>query len=797
MKFSESWLRQSVNPSISTEDLVAQITMAGLEVDAVESASPDISGVVVGEIIAVEQHPDADKLRVCQVAGNGDTELQVVCGAANARVGIKVPFATVGANLPEGFKIKKAKLRGVESLGMLCGQTELALGDDDTGLWELPADAVVGQDLLDYLDLNDNIIEVDLTPNRADCLSIRGLAREVGVLNCEPVEQLEITAVKPTIKESLKVSIEAPQACGRYAGRVVRGVDLTRPTPLWMQERLRRSGIRTLGPAVDITNYVLLELGQPMHAFDLAKLEGDIVVRMGQGETLELLDDSKVKVAKDTLVIADQSQSLALAGIMGGAQSAVSDTTSDIFFESAWFDPIAIAGKARNYGKHTDSSHRFERGVDSDLQIQALERATALMLDICGGDAGPVTVAEASDYLPKPATIALRDQHLAQQLGVSIDANIVDDMLTRLGLIQEHRDPDQGLWQSPSWRFDLAIEQDLVEEVARVYGYNNLPVTTPAMTVDIQAKKEAVKPLEYFRDRLVSLGYQEAITYSFVDPQLVELLDPQRQGVKVSNPISQDLSVMRTSLWPGLVSAAVHNLNRQQARVRLFEVGQCFIPSKNASAVAGIEQNLALGGLICGSRLPVGWSSGKEQVDFYDLKGDLEAILIDNQCDAKLSFTAATHPALHPGQSAEVMSSGESAGWIGRLHPSLESKLEINRPVYLFHVDIGKINEFGDIKAKEVSKFPEVKRDLAFMVSASTPAQRLIDEAKSVAGESLSDLKLFDVYHGKDVETKGKSIALGLTFQHSSRTLTDEEINQSIDKVINQLKKSLGAELRS
>ena len=797
MRFSESWLRQSVNPSISTEDLVAQITMAGLEVDAVESASPDISGVVVGEIIAVEQHPDADKLRVCQVAGNGDTELQVVCGAANARVGIKVPFATVGANLPEGFKIKKAKLRGVESLGMLCGQTELALGDDDTGLWELPADAVVGQDLLEYLDLNDNIIEVDLTPNRADCLSIRGLAREVGVLNCEPVKQLEIAAVKPTIKESLKVTIEAPQACGRYAGRVVRGVDLTRPTPLWMQERLRRSGIRTLGPAVDITNYVLLELGQPMHAFDLAKLEGDIVVRMGQGETLELLDDSKVKVAKDTLVIADQSQSLALAGIMGGAQSAVSDTTSDIFFESAWFDPIAIAGKARNYGKHTDSSHRFERGVDSDLQIQALERATALMLDICGGDAGPVTVAEASDYLPKPATIALRDQHLAQQLGVSIDANIVDDMLTRLGLTQEQRDTDQGLWQSPSWRFDLAIEQDLVEEVARVYGYNNLPVTTPAMAVDIQAKKEAVKPLEYFRDRLVSLGYQEAITYSFVDPQLLELLDPQRQGVKVSNPISQDLSVMRTSLWPGLVNAAVHNLNRQQARVRLFEVGQCFIPSKSASAVAGLEQNLALGGLICGSRLPVGWSSGKEQVDFYDLKGDLEAILIDNQCDAKLSFTAATHPALHPGQSAEVMSSGESVGWIGRLHPSLESKLEINKPVYLFHVDIGKINEFGDIKAKEVSKFPEVKRDLAFMVSASTPAQRLIDEAKSVAGESLSDLKLFDVYHGKDVETKGKSIALGLTFQHSSRTLTDEEINQSIDRVINQLKKSPGAELRS
>ena len=796
MKFSESWLRQSVNPSISTEELAAQITMAGLEVDGIESATPEISGVVVGEIIAVEQHPDADKLRVCQVAGNGDTELQVVCGAANARVGIKIPFATVGAKLPEGFKIKKAKLRGVESLGMLCGQTELALGDDDSGLWELPTDATVGQDLIEYLGLNDNIIEVDLTPNRADCLSIRGLAREVGVLNCEPVKQLQIDRVKSTIDDSLKVSIEAPQACGRYAGRVVRGVDLTRPTPLWMQERLRRSDIRTLGPAVDITNYVLLELGQPMHAFDLAKLDGDIVVRMGQGETLELLDDSKVKVAKDTLVIADQSKALAMAGIMGGAESAVSDSTGDIFFESAWFEPIAIAGKARNYGKHTDSSHRFERGVDSELQIQAIERATALMLEICGGDAGPVTVAEASDYLPKPARIELRDQHLAQQLGVSIDANTVDDMLTRLGLTLEQRDADRGLWQSPSWRFDLAIEQDLVEEIARVYGYNNLPVTTPAMAVDIQASKEAIKPLQYFRDRLVSLGYQEAITYSFVDPQLLETLDPQRQGVKVSNPISQDLSVMRTSLWPGLVSAAIHNLNRQQSRVRLFEAGQCFIPSDSESAVAGLEQNLALGGLICGSRLPVGWTTGKEQVDFYDLKGDLEAILSDNQFVEKLSFRVASHPTLHPGQSAEVISNGQNVGWIGRLHPAIEAELEIAKPLYLFHIDVSKINEFSPIKAEEVSKFPEVRRDLAFLIDADVPAQQLIDEAKAVAGDSLCDLKLFDVYHGKDVENKGKSIALGLTFQHSSRTLTDEEINQSIDKVVSRLSDSLGAELR-
>lgn len=797
MKFSESWLRQYVNPSLSTEELVAQITMAGLEVDGVESASPEITGVVVGEIIAVEQHPDADKLRVCQVAGNGDAQTQVVCGASNARVGIKVPFATVGANLPEGFKIKKAKLRGVESMGMLCGQTELALGDDDSGLWELPADATVGQNLLDYLDLNDNIIEVDLTPNRADCLSIRGLAREVGVLNCEPVKQLDIVAVQASIKDSLTAVIEAPKACGRYVGRIVRGVDLTRPTPLWMQERLRRSGIRTLGPAVDVTNYVLLELGQPMHAFDLSKLDGAIVVRMGQNETLELLDDSKVKVAEDTLVIADQSQTLAMAGIMGGAASAVSDSTTDIFFESAWFDPIAIAGKARNYGKHTDSSHRFERGVDSELQVNAIERATALMLEICGGEAGPVTVAEATDHLPKPASIQLRDKHLAQQLGVTIPADEVDGMLTRLGLTQEQRDTDLGTWQSPSWRFDLAIEQDLVEEVARVYGYNNLPVTTPAMAVEIKQSNEDVKPLNYFSDRLVSLGYQEAITYSFVDPEMMQIFDPQRQAVKVSNPISQDLSVMRTSLWPGLVSSAIHNLNRQQPRVRLFEVGQCFIPTDNKDAVAGLEQNLALGGLICGSRDPIGWCADKEAVDFYDLKGDLEAILSDNQSIDKLVFRAASHPALHPGQSAEILSNDQQVGWIGRLHPAVEAKLEISKPTYVFHVDISMINEFDPIKAQEVSKFPEVRRDLAFMVAVDVPAQQLIDEARAAAGKSLSDLKLFDVYHGKDVETKGKSIALGLTFQHSSRTLTDEEINKSIEKVVSQLNQVLGAELRS
>ncbi|MBT5104222.1 MAG: phenylalanine--tRNA ligase subunit beta, partial [Porticoccaceae bacterium] len=485
MKFSESWLRKSVNPSISTKEMVAQVTMAGLEVESVEPAASSMSGVVVGEIISIEQHPGADKLRVCQVLG-GEAQAQVVCGAPNARVGIKVPFAVVGAKLPGDFKIKKAKLRGAESFGMLCSQAELQLGDDDSGLWELPTDAPVGVDLIEYLDLNDNIIEVDLTPNRGDCLSIRGLAREVGVLNQEAVTQEACAPVAATIDDKVSVTLEAPEACARYVGRVVRGLDLGQPTPQWMQEKLRRSGVRSLGPAVDVTNYVLLELGQPMHAFDLSKIDGDIVVRMGRDETLKLLDSSEVTVDKTTLVITDQSKALAMAGIMGGDESSVGNGTSDILFESAWFNPLAIAGKARNYGKHTDSSHRFERGVDSDLQVSAIERATALMLDICGGNPGPVSVTESAKHLPTPATIRLRNERLAQQLGVSIAPADVDDMLTRLGLTLVERNNASSVWIAPSWRFDLAIEQDLVEEVARIYGYNNLPTSTPMMALELE-----------------------------------------------------------------------------------------------------------------------------------------------------------------------------------------------------------------------------------------------------------------------------------------------------------------------
>lgn len=794
MKFSESWLRQLVDPAISVEDLVSQVTMAGLEVDGVEAAAPRISGVVVGEIISVQQHPDADKLRVCQVLGASE-QFQVVCGAPNARVGIKVPFATVGALLPGDFKIKKAKLRGVESFGMLCAQDELGLGDEASGLWELPADAPVGTNLVEYLDLDDMIIEVDLTPNRGDCLSIRGLAREVGVLNKADVTVQDCSAVKATISDVVSVKLNVPKGCARYVGRVMRDLNLAQATPQWMKERLRRSGIRSLGPAVDVTNYVLLELGQPMHAFDLDKIDGGIVVNMGANQSLKLLDDSEVIVDADTLVIADHKKVLALAGIMGGSESSVSDQTTDILLESAWFNPLALAGKARLYGKHTDSSHRFERGVDPQLQIAAMERATALMLEICGGSVGPLVVQESAENLPVAAEITLRDARLAQQLGLTIDADEVDDILSRLGLSLVKRSSNSATWLAPSWRFDLTIEQDLVEEVARIYGYNNLPTSTPTMALDLQPNPESQQQPGVFRSQLISRGYQEVITYSFVDPEVQALVDPGVTPVSLANPISADMAVMRTNLWSGLLSTAAYNLNRQQSRVRIFEMGQCFVPSDEGDL--GLSQNMMLAGLICGSRAPVGWTSTKDKVDFYDIKGDLEAVFAQTGLAAEFSFTADEHPALHPGQAASICRNGQKIGWIGQLHPKIQKRLGISTEAYLFQVDFSKIEDVRIPSFQEVSKFPEVKRDLAFLVDTSVPAQHLVNSAREAAGKHLIDLKLFDVYQSKDVDSKGKSIALGLTFQDDSRTLTDEEINHAIDSVVSHLAEICGAELRA
>lgn len=791
MKISESWLREWVNPAVSTDELVAQLTMAGLEVDAVESVAGDFTGVIVGEIVACEQHPDADKLRVCQVAGLPDGPTQVVCGAANARVGIKIPFATIGAQLPGDFHIKKAKLRGVESFGMLCGQTELKAGDDDTGLWELAADAPVGANLREYLNLDDKLIEIDLTPNRSDCLSVKGVAREVGVLNRAPVTAPVIAPVAPSINDSFPVHLEAGAACSRYVGRVIRGIDIRRPSPAWLQDKLARSGLRSIDAVVDVTNYILLELGQPMHAFDLSKLQGAIHVRLAQqGEQIQLLDGQEIKLNADTMVIADQQKALAIAGIMGGKESAVSDSTCDIFLESAFFNPLAIAGRARSYGLHTDSSHRFERGVDHGLQLEAIERATALLLEIVSGQAGPV-IHVTNDQLPPPRQVTLRKARILSGLSLEMDDAEVVDILTRLGLTLASQTADGWTFDVPSYRFDIAIEADLLEELARIYGYNRLPTRSLAAPMEIAPHPEIQLGLPSLRKQLIARGYQEAITYSFIEPKLSALFDPQVAPVLLRNPISADMAAMRTSLIPGLVNVLRNNLNRQQTRIRLFESGLRFVPGAD-----GLTQEAMFAGLIYGSRAPESWANLAEPVDFFDLKGDLESLLALTGDESAFSVTAGTHPALHPGQTANIFRNNEWQGVMGALHPSLLQQLDIPQAVYVFEVRLSALLKARIPAFAPLSRFPEVRRDLALLIDRELAAEKVVAAVKEQAGEHLVDLKVFDVYVGKGIDPHRKSVAMGLTFQHPSRTLNEDEINASIDTIVQYLGAHFSATLR-
>ncbi len=791
MKVSESWLREWVNPAVTTDELVAQLTMAGLEVDAIEKVAGDFTGVIVGEIVACEQHPDADKLRVTQVTGLPDGPTQVVCGAANARIGIKIPFATIGAQLPEDFHIKKAKLRGVESFGMLCGQTELQAGSDNSGLWELAVDAPVGTDIRQYLNLDDKLIEVDLTPNRSDCLSVKGIAREVGVLNRIPVRSPEINAVKPTISDSFKVTLSAGAACSRYVGRVIRNIDITKPSPAWLQDKLARAGLRSIDAVVDVTNYVLVELGQPMHAFDLNKLSGAINVRLAaQGEKILLLDGQELKLNADTMVIADAQQALAVAGIMGGKSSAVSETTRDLFLESAFFNPLAIAGRARSYGLHTDSSHRFERGVDYNLQVEAIERATALLLNIVGGEAGPLT-AVTNEHLPAERQVRLRKARIVSGLSLEMaDAEVVD-ILTRLGLVLVSQNAEGWTFTVPSYRFDISIEADLLEELARVYGYNRLPTRSLATPITIAERPEADLALSSVRNQLVARGYQEAITYSFIEPKISAMFEPAIEPVILRNPISADMAAMRTSLFPGLVNVLRHNLNRQQDRVRLFETGMRFVPGPS-----GLQQEQMLAGLMYGNRLPESWGNQVEVADFFDLKGDVESLLAITNDEAGFSFQSASHSALHPGQTAAIYRNGEVQGYIGALHPTLLQQLDISKPVYLFELKLSAVTKARVPAFSVLSRFPEVRRDLALLIVRSLSVKTLTDTVRAHAGEFLTDLKVFDLYMGKGIDPQRKSVALGLTFQHPSRTLNEDEINASIDTVIKSLEVNFAASLR-
>ncbi|MBD9481412.1 phenylalanine--tRNA ligase subunit beta [Pseudomonas sp. PDM14] len=791
MKFSEQWLRSWVNPAVSRDELVARLSMVGLEVDSVTPAAGAFSGIVIGEILSTEQHPDADKLRVCQVS-NGSETFQVVCGAPNARPGIKIPFAMIGAELPGDFKIKKAKLRGVESNGMLCSASELQISDDDSGLMELAVDAPVGGNIREYLGLDDASIELGLTPNRGDCLSLAGLAREVGAIYGAPVSPVTIAPVVAVHDEVRSVDVLAPQACPRYLGRVIRNVDLSKPTPLWMVERLRRSDIRSIDAAVDITNYVMIELGQPMHAFDLAEINGGIRVRMAEeGEKLVLLDGQEATLRADTLVIADHQRALAIAGVMGGEHSGVSATTRDLFLESAFFDTIALAGKARSYGLHTDSSHRFERGVDSQLARQAIERATALLLEIVGGEAGPVIETVSQANLPAIAPITLRAERINQMLGMEMDTAEVERLLTALGLGVTVQ--GTGVWQVtvPSHRFDISLEVDLIEELGRLYGYNRLPVRYPQARLAPQAKAEARAELPALRRLLVARGYQEAITYSFIDPKLFSLFNPGVEPLQLANPISADMAAMRSSLWPGLVKALEHNLNRQQSRVRLFESGLRFV-----GQLDGLQQEATLAGVISGSRLPEGWANGRDSVDFYDLKADVEALLGYAGSAEAFSFVPGEHPALHPGQTARIEREGRLVGYLGALHPELVKALGLSQSVFLFELVLAEVAAGRMPAFSELSRFPEVRRDLALIADRELPAESVLAAIREAAGEWLTDLRLFDVYHGKGIDPHRKSLAVGLTWQHPSRTLNDDEVNTTTQKILTSLEERFNATLR-
>lgn len=789
MKFSESWLREWVDPDISTEGLIAQLTMAGLEVDSVEPAAAAFSGVVVAEVMSVVPHPDADKLHVCRVNAGGEA-LQIVCGAPNVRAGMKVPAALVGAVLPGNLNIKEAKLRGVESSGMLCSARELGLADDHGGLMPLPADAPVGVDLRSYLLLDDTLLELDLTPNRGDCLSVVGVAREVAVLNRMTVNVPPTPTIEIADDEVFPVRVTAPAACPRYLGRVVRGVDIGAGTPLWMQEKLRRSGLRSLGPLVDVTNYVLLELGQPMHAFDLGKLDGRIEVRYAHdGETLRLLDGREVSLDQQTLVIADAGKTLALAGVMGGEASGIGEETRDIFLECAFFSPEAIAGTARRYGVQTDSSYRFERGVDFDLQRRAMERATQLLLDMVGGKAGPVVEVVNADQLPGREAISLRHHRLRRLLGVDLQKDEVTDILARLGARLVHS-ADGWLATPPSYRFDIALEVDWIEDIGRIHGYDRLPSTRPRVDLIAPSGSETRLGPDRWRQILVQRGYQEAITYSFVEPTLQQQVEPDLRAVRLANPISTEMSVMRTRLWPGLIRTAQHNLNRQQSRLRVFEIGLTYARQSN-----DISQDQYIGGLVFGSRYPEQWGVASVAADFFDVKADVEALL-DSGGRGDFVFRSDRHPALHPARSARILRSEQPVGWLGTVHPELAKSLELPEDTILFEI-AGLAIEQGRLpRFREISRHPAIRRDLAFVVPREVSADAVRSLVLSTAGELLQELTLFDVYAGKAIESGRKSLALGLILQDSSRTLTDQDVEGVLVQVQTALGANFGATLR-
>ncbi|HUW49970.1 MAG TPA: phenylalanine--tRNA ligase subunit beta [Sulfuricella sp.] len=785
MKFSENWLRTYVNPDLDSDQLAHQLTMAGLEVEALESVAPAFDKVVVGEVLSLKKHPDADRLNICRVSTGAGEPLQIVCGAANVRAGAKVPCALVGANLPK-ISIKQAKVRGVESFGMLCSETELGLAEESSGLLLLPSDAPVGQSIREYLGLDDRLFTLKLTPNRSDCLSVVGVAREVAAVTGAALNLPQAVAVPATIPEKLAVKVKDTAACPRYCGRVVRGLNPASATPEWMAQRLKRSGLRPIGAIVDVTNYILLELGQPLHAFDLAKVHGAIMVRFAcPGEQLELLNQQAVVLDADMLVIGDDARALALAGIMGGQTSAVSDATVDIFLESAFFSPDAIAGKARRLNLSTDSSYRFERGVDFAETRTAIERATQLLLEICGGAAGEIT--EVIAGLPLRAPIRLRTARVNQVLGIDLGSSRIAALLTRLKFVFSGQD-DIFQVTPPSYRFDLAIEADLIEEIARLYGYENIPAVPPGGSLNMLPQSETVRGRDALMALLAARDYQEVINYSFVDEAWERDLAGNDNPLPLKNPIASQMGVMRSTLFGGLIDNLRFNFNRKQERVRLFEMGRCFPCARDI-----FSQPEKLAGLCYGSTQPEQWGEPTRTVDFYDAKADVEALL----WPAPARFEAASHPALHPGQSAKVWLEGEFLGWIGTLHPKWQQKYELPTAPVLFELDMitllrGRIPAFSGI-----SRFPVVRRDIAVVVDEDVSVQTLLDGMSEHLPKRVTELALFDVYRGKGIDSGKKSLAFRVLMQDTQQTLTDEEVDAVTAQLTEFLTARFDAKLRN
>lgn len=792
MKISENWLRTWVNPAIDSDTLSDQLTMLGLEVDELAPVAKPFTGVVVGEVLTVEQHPDADRLRVTTVNIGTGEPLQIVCGAPNVRAGMKAPVATIGAVLPGDFKIKKGKLRGVESQGMLCGASEIDLEDKIDGLLELPADAPVGLNIREYLKLDDNVIDISITPNRGDCFSIRGIAREIAVINQLQMNEPEIKSVDATITDEKKVVIST-EGAPRYLGRVIKNVNVKAATPEWMEQALARSGIRTHSILVDVTNYVLMELGQPMHAFDLAKIEGTVQVRQAKPqEKLQLLNDQEVELQEDVMVIADDQKALAIAGIMGGLASSVTDDTTDIFLESAFFAPLAIAGRARRFGLHTDSSQRYERGVDFELPLIAMNRASQLIQELAGGEFGPITIAEKSDLLPKREAIELKQAQVDQLLGYQVAAEFITDALTRLGC--EVTVKADGEWSvvPPSHRYDMAIYQDLIEEVARIDGYDNIQISLPSMDVQL-AKYQDRFEIAQLRQTVVTLGYQEAISFSFADAKLEKQLNPQVNPLMLANPISSDLAAMRSTLLSSLIPCVQYNLNRQQSRVRFFELGLRF-DYQDANSIQDLRQIPTLALIAVGSREPESWHAKPQPMDFFDFKGEVEEVLAAGR--VKVEYVRSERSWLHPGQSAEILVDGKSIGYLGRLHPSLENELDLST-TWVAELDQAAVLQSYVSNFTELSRFPSVRRDIALLISDNINVRDIQQLIEKTGGELLDSTWLFDVYTGQGVEEGKRSLAFALLWQHPSRTLEDAEIKSGMDNIIQVLENTYQATLRA